>query len=73
MKAVRVETAKPVQAVRLAEGTVYRKGFSPYIENGTWWVFDDEHQVYVDTGIAAMQGGGLEIRDGLLHCVFQEV
>lgn len=36
------------------------KGFSPYIDNGTWWVFDANHKGFVDTGIKAQGPKGDE-------------
>lgn len=36
--------------------TIYVKGdnaYSPKVENGTWWTYDDTNKKYVDTGIEA--------------------
>lgn len=52
------ETSQP--KVKLAESnqTFFRNGKSPYIDEttGTWWVFDDKSQCYVDTNIQAKTG-----------------
>lgn len=43
--------------VRLGESgqTFFRNGHSPYIDEntGTWWVYDDKQQKYVDTYVLA--------------------
>lgn len=37
---------------------VILKGFSPFIQNGTWWEYDKESQTFVDTGVVAQGQDG---------------
>lgn len=41
----------PKGTVRLTDGSIYRKSYSPYVgDNGNWFEFDDKLGAYVDTG-----------------------
>ena len=42
-----IENPKPIQPV------IYKKGYSPFIQDGTWWQYDELSKGYVDTGIEA--------------------
>ena len=48
-----------IGAVSVLTQTAIRKGFSPYIEDGTWRVWDHESGAFVDTGVKAQGKDGL--------------
>lgn len=51
-----VTTGSVSVKLRTSTNTVYRKGYSPYIdpETQTWWEYDDAAGCFVDTGVCAV-------------------
>lgn len=46
--------------VDMTSEIIYRKGYSPYINenDGFWWVWDEEEQIYVNSGVPATSTTG---------------
>lgn len=54
--------------VEAITNAIILKGFSPYIENGTWWVYDNDTHLFIDTGVVATGekgADGLNGKDGI--------
>lgn len=48
-----------------AEAVRVRKGYSPYIEGGYWYVYDDAARAFVNTGVLAEGKAGADGKDGI--------
>ena len=53
MKLAKITASGPAKNVRNTQPVIYQKGYSPFIQGGTWWQYDEGVKGYIDTGIPA--------------------
>ena len=51
MKLAKITASGPAKNVRNTQPVIYQKGYSPFIQGGTWWQYDEGVKGYIDTGI----------------------
>ncbi len=53
MKITKIVASGAIEIPKLVQPVIYKKGYSPFIQDGTWWQYDELSKGYVDTGIEA--------------------
>ena len=53
MKLAKITTTGSIRSVRNTQSVIYKKGYSPFIQGGTWWQYDEGVKGYIDTSIPA--------------------
>jgi hypothetical protein len=53
MKLTKITASGAARNVRNTQSVIYKKGYSPFIQGGTWWQYDEGVKGYIDTGIPA--------------------
>ena len=53
MKLTKITASGAARNVRNTQSVIYQKGYSPFIQGGTWWQYDEGVKGYIDTGIPA--------------------
>lgn len=53
MKLTKITASGAVKNVKNVQPVVYEKGYSPFVQDGTWWQYDESVKGFVDTGIEA--------------------
>lgn len=61
---VSASVSENTEQIHSVTDAILVKGFSPYIENGTWWVFDAESKSFVDTHVNAQGDKGKDGKNG---------
>ena len=44
--------------VKNVQSVIVKKGYSPFIQDGTWWQYDESMKGYIDTGVPAQGPAG---------------
>lgn len=57
MKIKRISSGTTLKASPL-QSVIYKKGYSPFIQDGTWWQYDESLKGYIDTGVPAQGPAG---------------
>lgn len=57
MKIKRISSGTTLKASPL-QSVIYKKGYSPFIQDGTWWQYDESLKGYMDTGVPAQGPAG---------------
>lgn len=53
MKLAKITASGPAKNVKNTQSVIYKKGYSPFIQGGTWWQYDEGVKGYIDTGLPA--------------------
>ena len=53
MKITKIVASGAIEIPKLVQPVIYKKGYSPFVQNGTWWQYDELSKGYVDTRIVA--------------------
>ena len=53
MKLTKITASGVVKNIKNVQPVVYEKGYSPFVQDGTWWEYDESVKGFVDTGIKA--------------------
>lgn len=51
MKLAKITASGPAKNVKNTQSVIYKKGYSPFIQGGTWWQYDEGVKGYIDTGL----------------------
>ena len=60
MKITKITASKEPLNLKNVQPVIVKKGYSPFVQDGTWWQYDESVKGYIDTGIKA------EGKDGLM-------
>lgn len=58
MKISKVTASGSPVGVKNVQSVVVKKGYSPFIQDGTWWQYDESMKGYIDTGVPAQGPAG---------------
>ena len=64
MKITKITASKEPFALKTVQPVIVKKGYSPFIQDGTWWQYDESVKGYIDTGIKAEGKDGVNGQDG---------
>ena len=53
MKLAKITASGSAKNVKNTQSVIYKKGYSPFIQGGTWWQYDEGVKGYIDTGLPA--------------------
>ena len=53
MKLVKITSSEEPINLKTNQQIIFKEGYSPFIQNGTWWQYDKDIKGYVDTGVVA--------------------
>ena len=64
MKLTKITASEEMLKLKSSQPVIVKKGYSPFVQDGTWWEYDEEVKGYIDTGIQAAGKDGADGQDG---------
>lgn len=64
MKITKITASKEPLNLKNVQPVIVKKGYSPFVQDGTWWQYDESVKGYIDTGIKAEGKDGADGHDG---------
>lgn len=64
MKITKITVSKEPLNLKNVQPVIVKKGYSPFVQDGTWWQYDESVKGYIDTGIKAEGKDGADGHDG---------